>query len=100
MKKILIVFILCLFLLVGCASPKVLYSNRAVIDIDISELIEDDWFDYSYFWQMGKDENGKDLTIVTIYWTKPIYDALHEEWDNYEGVTTYVTDGKTWERMK
>lgn len=68
----------------------VTYSNKAVVDVDISEVIDPEWFDYSYFWTSGRDENGKDLTIVTIYWAKT----------NEEGVTTYVTDGKKWEEMK
>lgn len=68
---------------------KVVYSQRSIVDVNVSELVEDDWFDYSYFWQAGKDENGHDLTIVTIYWSKV----------NEEGMTTYVTDGKTWEKL-
>lgn len=68
---------------------KVVYSQKSIVDVNISELVEDDWFDYSYFWQAGKDENGHDLTIVTIYWSKV----------NEKGVTTYVTDGKTWEKL-
>jgi len=88
MKKLLIVALLCL-LLVACDS-KVNYSNKAVVSVDISELVQDDWFDYSYFWQSGKDENGNDLTLVTIYWTK-----IDEE-----GVIKYVTDGKKWEAVE
>lgn len=92
MMKWLVCFILIMLLLVfaGCNDNTVVYSNRSVTDVDISELVQDNWFDYSYFWQAGKDENGKDLTLVTIYWTTV---------DGYQYREKYVTDGKTWERV-
>ena len=98
MKKwilLIVGFMLLMAILIGVSmftqnNNKVIYSNRAITDIEIDELIEDDWFDYSYFWQMGKDENGNDLTLVTIYWTKV----------NEEGISKYVTDGKKWEAVE
>lgn len=92
MKKLLMMLMLIcmLFLLVSC-NNKVDYSNKAVVSVDISELVQDDWFDYSYFWQSGKDENGNDLTIVTIYYSTK-YGHIYTK--------KYVTDGKIWEAVE
>lgn len=89
-SSILFIGFIVIIILLQPKIKKVTYGSKAVLDVDISEVIEDDWFDYSYFWQQGRDENGKELTIVTIYWSKV----------NEEGVTTYVTDGEIWEIVK
>lgn len=75
---------------INSPTPVTVHSNRAVVDVDISEIKDPEWFDYSYFWTSGKDEYGHELTIVTIYWTKA----------GEEGVTTYVTNGTSWEELK
>lgn len=87
----IILQILIILILICCISCKtketVVCGNKT---ISIEEIKDPNWFDYSYFWQHGRDKDGNDLTIVTIYWTK-IGD---------EGTSIYVTDGKKWEEVK
>ena len=94
MKKLLttLLLIFILFITIGCNRNEnlIIYSNRTITDIDVSELIDDRWFDYSYFWQQGKDENGKDLTIVTIYFSYS---------NGVKGTKRYITDGTNWEHI-
>jgi len=85
-----ILIVLVLICCLSCNSKrKVTYGDRSIIEINIDEIKDPTWSSYSYFWQQGKDKDGKDLTIVTIYWTKP----------NKNGISTYITDGKKWEEL-
>ena len=87
-KKLLCVLLLC-FILIGSFGCKknenelVTKKSDIVIDIDISSIVDDNWMEYYYFWQVGKGDFGEEVYLITVYYVT---------FSNKLGVETYMLE--------